>query len=414
MLALFLRLETIGQRHLWYDELYTFDFCKTAGSISAVWKAALVDGWEHPPLHYLISYLAYSLNSSASVFRSPSALLGTASVALIMLLGRRLAGDTTALLAGLMLSLSVYHINYSQDARPYAMMLFFVLGAYLSFYRYLDKRTLYSSIPFSLLVCGALYTHHLSIPALAALFFPTISVLYGSAKRAGQTVAPSGFKHFLLWLTASIIIIAALYAWQFNNLLQFLGSGKLVPEHYLTVSSELLLAIEGRWGFGQSGFAKYCGLIILASGILISVIQKSRMRVCIPWLLLPFLLFIVLPFNKFYDLRFSMTALPAFYLLTAFSLAQGCTYLSLPFLKIPQVCPCKLCLSLITCVIIYCGMTTYLVYRSTDYRCSNFFHTPEFAHRNDGFCKKHIILNSLFEENSFLLEKVDHNAHKEL
>ena len=50
------------------------------------------------------------------------------------------------------------------------------------------------------------------------------------------------------------------------------------------------------------------------------------------------------------------------------------------------------------------SVPTYLAFRETKMRCSTFDLQPQVMTMDNGFCEKHLILNSLYEPHSFLLK----------
>jgi len=52
-------------------------------------------------------------------------------------------------------------------------------------------------------------------------------------------------------------------------------------------------------------------------------------------------------------------------------------------------------------------LRAYMMFRTTTYRCSQFFADPVLLDLNDGFCRRYIILNSLVEDQRFILRELD-------
>lgn len=132
--ALLLRLHTLLDRPVWSDEMWTLRNL-LGGTWGTILRISLDDFW--PPLHYLVlGVVARVGDISVLSLRLPSVLFGVATVALMIPLGRELLGSTrlgvvaAALLAGMNT-----HVLYSQEARVYAMQVFFAVIAARYFYR---------------------------------------------------------------------------------------------------------------------------------------------------------------------------------------------------------------------------------------------------------------------------------------
>jgi mannosyltransferase len=77
----------------------------------------------HPPLHTSILHaVILGFGDCEAVLRLPSAVLGIAAVAATFWVGSLIGGRTVGLLSAAFLCLSGFHLHYSQEARPYALL----------------------------------------------------------------------------------------------------------------------------------------------------------------------------------------------------------------------------------------------------------------------------------------------------
>ncbi|MBF0594972.1 MAG: glycosyltransferase family 39 protein [Candidatus Omnitrophica bacterium] len=110
----------------WNDELHVWHIIHQRSTLNAVVEnVARLDG--NPPAYHLLLYSVSMLGVSQAILRSPSVFFGVLSIGVIFLLGRRLYTWREGLLAALLMSLLKCPVYYSQEARPYAMLLFFTL-----------------------------------------------------------------------------------------------------------------------------------------------------------------------------------------------------------------------------------------------------------------------------------------------
>jgi len=121
-----MRFWMLGRESLWYDEGLSDWFSRL--SLHNLWTQ--VPAYEiHPPLFYtfLKGWVALFGNSEAAL-RSMSVLFGTAAIPLVYLLGSLASvegrGRATGVAAAALFALAPIQIAYSQDARPYAMLVF--------------------------------------------------------------------------------------------------------------------------------------------------------------------------------------------------------------------------------------------------------------------------------------------------
>ena len=83
----------------------------------------------HPPLDYVVQHLVGATGAPEWARRVVPALFGVAGIALAILLGKWWFSPGAGLTAGFLMAISVNHIRYSQEIRPYAMSFFFIFAA---------------------------------------------------------------------------------------------------------------------------------------------------------------------------------------------------------------------------------------------------------------------------------------------
>jgi uncharacterized membrane protein len=124
LLATFLRFFWLDHHSIWLDEAASYDYASRP--LAAIFS--LPD--HHPPLYYLsLHYWMAGFGDSEVSLRALSAVLGVLAVALVFTLGKELFGPRAGLLAALVAALSPFWVWYAQEARMYAMVVFFALLA---------------------------------------------------------------------------------------------------------------------------------------------------------------------------------------------------------------------------------------------------------------------------------------------
>jgi uncharacterized membrane protein len=126
LLAAALRLWDLGGESLWYDELFSWHFSAQPSLTEVVREGAAQD--VHPPGHLLILYGVQRLAGDGAFWlRLPSAIAGVLTIAALYWLGRRLYGPAEGLVAVALGAVAKVAIQYSQEARPYALMILFAI-----------------------------------------------------------------------------------------------------------------------------------------------------------------------------------------------------------------------------------------------------------------------------------------------
>ena len=154
--ALALRLYTLTTQSFWFDEVLT-----AIGAQSFAWVLYSAQIFGHPPLQYLAGWAAGGGAATEASLRAPFVAAGVGAVIVIALLGRRLMGPATGLVAAVLLAVSPFHVELSQLARPYAFLVLAVGLSWLALFRALERGGVVDWLAFSAAAALALYTHYL-------------------------------------------------------------------------------------------------------------------------------------------------------------------------------------------------------------------------------------------------------------
>lgn len=128
LLGVALRIYGLGTESIWTDEGTSIRAAHL--SPARIIEESFVDA--NPPLYYLLlHYWVALLGDSEFSTRLLSAVFGSLALFMMYRVGSLLFGRSTGLLASLVLALSTFHIQYSQEARFYSLL---TLLALLSFY----------------------------------------------------------------------------------------------------------------------------------------------------------------------------------------------------------------------------------------------------------------------------------------
>jgi mannosyltransferase len=119
LLGAALRFYAIGQKGLWLDEAFSV-WLGWHRLPEMWWWIARID--QHPPVYYTLLNLWMRMGDDAVTVRLLSAVAGTLTIPVIFLLGQRLAGPLTGLMAALILAVSPFHVRFAQEARMYALL----------------------------------------------------------------------------------------------------------------------------------------------------------------------------------------------------------------------------------------------------------------------------------------------------
>jgi mannosyltransferase len=158
-LAVLLGLIGLGSKGLWLDEGLSADIARTnpLTALSAAWNTPTPGAIA---LYYEILHFWMILGNSEFVLRLLSVLCTALAVPVVYLLGRRLAGSRAALIAAFLTAASPFVVEYSQEARPYAMVLLLSAASSLALLRAIERPTWRRWIGYAVLAVASLYVHN--------------------------------------------------------------------------------------------------------------------------------------------------------------------------------------------------------------------------------------------------------------
>ncbi|SHK74380.1 Dolichyl-phosphate-mannose-protein mannosyltransferase [Pseudonocardia thermophila] len=192
--ALVLRLVGIAEKSLWVDE--AFSWWLAVQPLDAIWSyVLLVD--QHPPVYYSLLHLWLAPDDRETGLRVFSALWGVATVPVVALIGRRVAGPVVGLLAAVLQAVSPLHVWYAQQARMYTMLTFFAALATLAALYLLDtrgrtQREIRSAVAgLAVGVAGTMLSHNIGV-LLPVVLAGVVAVVAVRRRTPPRVVAPDG------------------------------------------------------------------------------------------------------------------------------------------------------------------------------------------------------------------------------
>ncbi len=235
--GLALRLYRLDHQSLWHDEIFSLT---AAGGSWSQMHALLVEDVVHPPLHYYILHAWMSLfGVTAEQARLLCAIFGALSVGALYFLAKELFNRRTAVIASVLLAASQIGVRYSQEARPYSMVLFLWIVATYFFVRSLRGGRASDWWIFSALMAALVATHYYG--AFAAISLAVFGVMFRK-----RYPVPLG-----RWIGAAMLSAVVLGSWLASGVLQeALRSPKLALEpasqHWYTTLTVLNEFNSGR------------------------------------------------------------------------------------------------------------------------------------------------------------------------
>ena len=201
VIGLVMRLIKLSTESLWLDEVASL----STAQFSLPDLFAYVTNYDtHPPLYALLQHFWISLFGTSEWWvRLPSVLFGVGTIALMYSIGKKLFDTQTGLLAAALLSLSSYHIAYSQEARMYAMLAFFSLASMQALWNLQRENNLFWSSIYVISTLGALFSQIIAVVLLVvhnACFFGIPSLRKAIGGWRWFKIQSFCLVPFLLWV----------------------------------------------------------------------------------------------------------------------------------------------------------------------------------------------------------------------
>ena len=328
MLGFALRLYNLAEESLWYDELLQLDIAqKPLGAVlPALPRHAAV------PLDYLTTHFWVLLGRQDYWVRLPAVFLGALALPVAFQLGRQMLGVQAGLIFMLLLTLSHFHLRYSQEVRPYALLL---LGVILAGYGFWRLRATGRWIYFGLLQLGVVLFSLSHFFALAIfgpwLLFGAIDIIFQRERKHIGKVLVGLMVSGILPLT---ILLAIGWGPTFINISSLFSQTVVEAEQFTLAATEDVnsetLAPAVNWRFVRDQILAPLGAgsseatLQLFNGLaglgLIYLLLERRYKLSLLlllWLFLPIITIVAFLIHRgeFFASRYILSVLPAYLLL---------------------------------------------------------------------------------------------------
>ncbi|MEX2375116.1 MAG: glycosyltransferase family 39 protein [Dehalococcoidia bacterium] len=152
-------LISLGAQSLWLDEVMSLEIATASWAESATWFRALPE--QHPLYYLLLRGWTFVFGTTDVGLRALSLVFGVAAVPLAARLTSRLFGPDEAAVAAVLLGISPFWLYYSQEGRPYTLLVALVILATLAWLNVAqdDRDVPISRWPYWLVASLGMYTH---------------------------------------------------------------------------------------------------------------------------------------------------------------------------------------------------------------------------------------------------------------
>ncbi len=332
LLSAILRIYDLPRKSIWLDEGYSLVLSQQ--SLTDIY----FQNQDSPPLYYVFLHWWLPLfGTSEFSLRLPSALFGIASVFAIYKVARQLFNVEVARLSSLLMAVSLFHIEYSQEARTYTLTVLLTLISMYCFLDLLQRRRHSTAIAYFCFTSLLIYSHVYAIFIIVSqnLYFAAHYFLSGQPKKNSLRV----------WILLQMALIAVFAPWASilaKNIVKA-HKGFWIPEprpsamysSFITYASEskyllllfLLLSVFALIGLKRDRGVFHFGSIFKSLDSCewkLTLLKTDKTSFLLVWLLIsiivPFAISVL--FAPIYVTRYTMFGSVAFLILVASGLSN--------------------------------------------------------------------------------------------
>ena len=186
-----LRLIALGHKSFWIDEIASVVIAQKPSA--AFWHFLWHDEG-NMALYYMLLRPWLDLGNSEAVVRLLSVLPGVLTIPLMYLLGKRLFGRDTGMLAAALFALNACAIASSQDARAYSFLVLAVVVSTYCFVRLVEEPSYRFAIEYGIVAGLTCYFHYFGVlvPAAHAISLLALTSIGTHSSKGGLSGALGG------------------------------------------------------------------------------------------------------------------------------------------------------------------------------------------------------------------------------
>ncbi|MBW6517384.1 MAG: glycosyltransferase family 39 protein [ANME-2 cluster archaeon] len=275
----------------------------------------------HPPFYYVLLHFVMLFGNSEFMVRMPSAIFGILTIPLLYITGKKFFTFREGLISAFLLSISYYHIYYSQEARMYTLLTFSFLASFYCFYRACEhKNNLIFFIGYILFTLMSIYTHYFGffILPITILYILTSKVLFKKI-----TLDIKSLHRMLLScivITVSVIPLVLIFFNQINNKV----GGEVA---WGTSPANLFIKLLVRFSTLAPSTSLLFSLLFVLGALISLKNNKNQFILMGIWFALPIVVSYYLASIMPFETRYLIILLPAFLLFIARGITGTTEYL---------------------------------------------------------------------------------------
>ncbi|MBI5238779.1 MAG: glycosyltransferase family 39 protein [Deltaproteobacteria bacterium] len=320
-LGVFLRVYRAGRQSLWTDEISSAMI--SSSPIHEIISRNLSPDKadipvEEPPFPYILMHYSMAAGGENEFFaRLPAIVFGILGIYAVFLAAAELFGKRAGILSAFLISISLYHILYSQEARGYSAHVFWSMLTLFYLWRAMRGGGRRNWAGFAAATIFNAYSHYsaFQVAAAEALIFFLFGLVFPCARAdGGIKERKRPLKIFVICVAAALVAAAPLLKNFLGVMDRRLGGGTIAFELNPAYFENLL----SRYGAG-SGIAFYIYNVFFILGIYgaFKYGKRKEATALLIWLIFPFVVLKFTGYKYFFHIRYVIFTFPAYLILVA-------------------------------------------------------------------------------------------------
>lgn len=302
LLGAYLRIHNLGTQSIWLDEGASYRYIQD--TLVGTYRTAV--NANEAPITFVLLHLMSYFGTSEFMLRFPSAISGILTIPVIYLMGSRLFGKEEGVISAFLLSTSMMHLWYSQEARMYAHMTLFSLLSLYFFYRANKENTKKLWAYFVIATSLAFYSHYYTVfVIIPEVFYYLLSqvVIPSVNKRKLFLNDSQNVRSFSISMVALFVCILPFLTIFVKQALSRVSSA---PTWGMQQSLDFIPSMLTQFSTQESG-TSLIFILIFAIGLIATALRQKDQFIFL-------VIFLVIPFTASYMLAGSMPFSPRYLL----------------------------------------------------------------------------------------------------
>lgn len=301
----FLRIYRLGSQSMWTDEV-------SGVIISQKDLVKIIKDYDdQPPLYYVLTHLFLKVYKSDFMARFPAAIFGILAIYIFFRVTNSMFNVKTGLIASFLLSISLYHIYYSQEARAYTTLIFFTVSSLYFLWQAVPNNKYNYWLGFICTTVLGLYSHYMFSFVLftnVLIYFILFYIKYKKMDNKSFKAFITANYRFLLSMFV-ILILSILWIKGFRHLSSYRTGGE---SSIFKFNIDYLKNVLFRYGAGNGIPAYIYGFFFFLGMLFQFKKKKIEITALLLFLIIPFFVLSAMKSRYSFHIRYLMFTFPVF------------------------------------------------------------------------------------------------------